>query len=101
MADENSPLLCLGVFLISGVAPASQWKEPAESENKMVWYTTIGSADAKMLVDEFRRRYPRIAAEYFRTGGPSIGRANVHRSSRGKTSLGCVHELGDLYPSSQ
>ena len=38
----------------------------------MVWYTTIGSADAKMLVDEFRRRYPRIAAEYFRTGGPQL-----------------------------
>jgi iron(III) transport system substrate-binding protein len=62
----------LGLFLECEIAPASQWKEPAESEKKMVWYTTIGSADAKMLIDEFRRRYPRIVAEYFRTGGPQL-----------------------------
>jgi len=62
----------LGLFLECEIAPASQWKEPAESEKKMVWYTTIGSADAKMLIDEFRRRYPKIVAEYFRTGGPQL-----------------------------
>jgi len=72
MAAKIRLLLCLGISLISGVAWASQWKEPAESEKKVVWYTTIGSADAKMLVDEFRRRYPKIAAEYFRTGGPQL-----------------------------
>ena len=38
----------------------------------MVWYTTIGSADAKLLIDQFRRRYPDIDAEYFRTGGPQL-----------------------------
>lgn len=62
----------LGLLLECEIAPASQWKEPAESEKKMVWYTTIGSADAKMLIDEFRRRYPKIVAEYFRTGGPQL-----------------------------
>jgi iron(III) transport system substrate-binding protein len=62
----------LGLFLECEIAPASQWKEPAESEKKMVWYTTIGSADAKMLIDEFRRRYPKIVVEYFRTGGPQL-----------------------------
>jgi iron(III) transport system substrate-binding protein len=62
----------LGLFLECEIAPASQWKEPAESEKKMVWYTTIGSADAKMLIDEFSRRYPKIVAEYFRTGGPQL-----------------------------
>jgi iron(III) transport system substrate-binding protein len=62
----------LGLFLKCEIAPASQWKEAAESEKKMVWYTTIGSADAKMLIDEFRRRYPKIVAEYFRTGGPQL-----------------------------
>jgi len=62
----------LGLFLECEIAPASQWKEPAESEKKMVWYTTIRSADAKMLIDEFRRRYPKIVAEYFRTGGPQL-----------------------------
>ena len=65
-------LLCVGVSLIPEITPASQWKEQAESEKRMVWYTTIGSADAKMLVDQFRQRYPKIEAEYFRTGGPQL-----------------------------
>ena len=65
-------LLCVGVSLIPGVAPAAQPKEQAESEKRMVWYTTIGSADAKMLVDQFRQRYPKIEAEYYRTGGPQL-----------------------------
>ena len=65
-------LLFLGVSLIPTSAPASQWKDQAEAEKKMVWYTTIGSADAKMLVDQFRQRYPKIGAEYFRTGGPQL-----------------------------
>lgn len=64
--------ICLGMILLRGVAPASQWQGAAESEKKMVWYTTIGSADAKMLVDQFRQRYPKIAAEYYRTGGPQL-----------------------------
>jgi iron(III) transport system substrate-binding protein len=62
---------CIGFFL-SSPATAQQLKEKAEARQKMVWYTTIGSADAKMLIDEFRRRYPKIDAEYFRAGGPQL-----------------------------
>ena len=64
--------LLLAIFLTPNAAAASAWQERAEAEKKVVWYTTIGSADAKMLVDEFRRRYPKIAAEYYRTGGPQL-----------------------------
>jgi iron(III) transport system substrate-binding protein len=64
--------LLLVISLIPNVAASSQWQERAEAEKKVVWYTTIGSADAKMLVDEFRRRYPKISAEYYRTGGPQL-----------------------------
>jgi iron(III) transport system substrate-binding protein len=70
MATKLGLLIGVAGFLLSAVAPASQWKDQAEAEKKMVWYTTIGAADAKILVDEFRRRYPKIAAEYFRAGGP-------------------------------
>jgi len=62
----------MGLSLMPRFAPASQWKEQAEVEKKMVWYTTIGSADAKMLIDHFRQRYPKVTAEYFRTGGPQL-----------------------------
>jgi iron(III) transport system substrate-binding protein len=72
MIAKMCVLICLGLSLMPEVTPASQWKEQAEAEKKMVWYTTIGSADAKMLIDPFRQRYPKIAAEYFRTGGPQL-----------------------------
>lgn len=62
----------LEVSLGTAVAPAAQLQDRAEAEKKLVWYTTIGAADAKMLVDGFRRRYPNIAAEYYRTGGPQL-----------------------------
>jgi iron(III) transport system substrate-binding protein len=65
-------LLCQGLFFQPMLATALQLVEKAESERKMVWYTTIGSADAKMLIDQFRQRYPKIDAEYFRTGGPQL-----------------------------
>lgn len=72
MAIKILVLTCLAVLLKPGPAPALQLTEKAESEKKMVWYTTIGSADAKMLIDQFRQRYPKIDAEYFRTGGPQL-----------------------------
>src|SRR5262245_8111004 len=65
-------LIVLGILLTTTIARGAQWQEPAEAEGKMVWYTTIGSADAKMLTDQFKKRYPRIDAEYFRAGGPQL-----------------------------
>src|ERR1700757_428730 len=65
-------LACHGLCLQAGIASALQLKETAESETKMVWYTTISSDNAKMLIDQFRQRYPKIDAEFFRTGGPRL-----------------------------
>jgi iron(III) transport system substrate-binding protein len=64
--------VCLGLFLQPRLATALQLHETPQSETKMVWYTTITSDDAKMLIDRFRQRYPKIDAEYFRTGGPRL-----------------------------
>ena len=80
MATKILFWICSVLLLLRGVAPASQWQEPAESEKKMVWYTTIGSADAKMLIDGFRQRYPKIAAEYSAPAAAADG-ADLHRGS--------------------
>jgi hypothetical protein len=69
--------LFLGVSLTPQVGWGSQWTEQAEAEKKMVWYTTIGSADAKMLVDEFRRRYPK-SRRVFPHRWPSAGGAHLY-----------------------
>ena len=85
-------LLSMGLSLMPRFAPASQWKEQAEVEKKMVWYTTIGSADAKMLIDHFRQRYPKVTAEYFRTGGPQLVERIFTEARAGKGA-------GPSYPS--
>ena len=72
MAMILSLAACLGIFLYPGMVPAAQVQETAATERKLVWYTTISSADAKMLIDQFRQRYPDIDAEYFRAGGPQL-----------------------------
>jgi iron(III) transport system substrate-binding protein len=72
MIAKTSLLIVLGILLTVTTGWGAQWQEPAEAEGKMVWYTTIGSADAKMLVDQFKKLYPRIDAEYFRAGGPQL-----------------------------
>jgi iron(III) transport system substrate-binding protein len=72
MPKKISPLLSLLFLLFAAFTNAAQSKTEPEPEGKMVWYTTIGSADAKILVDQFRLRYPKIAAESFRTGGPQL-----------------------------
>jgi iron(III) transport system substrate-binding protein len=65
-------LVSLAVLLQPAPGTPQQLQEKAEAEKKMVWYTTIGSADAKMLIEQFRQRYPKIDAEYFRAGGPQL-----------------------------
>ena len=50
----------------------SPWKEKAEGEGKVVWYTTIGATDCKMLSDRFMEQYPKVEVQCYRTGGPQI-----------------------------
>jgi iron(III) transport system substrate-binding protein len=48
-------------------APAAEWKEQAEAEGKLVFYTTANASDAKAIADGFMKIYPRISVEFNRT----------------------------------
>ena len=63
----------LAIFAASlSTSATSPWKEKAEAEGKVVWYTTIGATDCKMLSDRFMEQYPKIEVQCYRTGGPQI-----------------------------
>jgi hypothetical protein len=35
-------------------ALASEWKEKAEAEGKLVWYASLGASDAPHIIDRFK-----------------------------------------------
>lgn len=69
MMMRVSLLMCyvmLGVFLPWRL-DASEWKEKAEAEGKLVFYATMNTSDAKALTDGFKQLYPKIDAQFYRT----------------------------------
>src|SRR5574341_927256 len=64
-------ILLVGRLLL-GTALASEWKEPAEAEGKVVFYASMNTADTKALADGFRQLYPKIDAQFYRTGDSQL-----------------------------
>src|SRR4026209_1079755 len=46
---------------------AAEWKDKAEAEGKLVFYTTANTADTKALTDNFKKIYPKIDVQFERT----------------------------------
>lgn len=44
----------------------------AKKEGKLVWYTSLSAKDAEMLLTAFKKRYPFIKADLFRTGAGNL-----------------------------
>lgn len=60
-------LLFMIFILVAFHSWAAEVRERAETEGKMVFYTTMNASDAKALTDGFRQLYPKIDAQFFRT----------------------------------
>ena len=46
--------------------------EAAKMEAKVVWWTTVPVDQSKVLADQFRREFPSIEIDLFRTGATSL-----------------------------
>jgi iron(III) transport system substrate-binding protein len=46
---------------------AAEWKDKAEAEGRLVFYTTANTADTKALTDSFKKIYPKIDVQFERT----------------------------------
>ena len=51
---------------------AAEWKDKAESEGKVILYTTMTSEHAKLFMESFRQLYPRIDAQSFTAGSSPL-----------------------------
>jgi len=46
--------------------------EGAKKEGKLMWYTSLSAKDAEMLLSAFKKRYPFIKTDLFRTGAGNL-----------------------------
>ena len=78
----------LGVFLIACLLPhpltAAGWKEKAEAEGRVVLYASMNTSDTKALTDGFKQLYPKIDAQFYRTGDSQLMEKVMTESRAGK-----------------
>ena len=46
---------------------AADWRDKAEAEGKLVFYTTANASDTKALTDSFKKIYPKVDVQFERT----------------------------------
>ncbi len=63
---------------------ASEWKDKAEAEGKLVWYCSMGAADAKKIIDRFKELYPRIDAQFYRANDSQLMERLLTEARAGK-----------------
>jgi iron(III) transport system substrate-binding protein len=59
-------ILGCGCFLSRDLF-AAEWREKAEAEGKLVFYTTANTSDTKAITDSFKKVYPKIDIQFGRT----------------------------------
>ena len=63
-------LRLLGALILTwgcaATALGAEWKDKADAEGKLVFYSTSNTADAKALTDAFNRLYPKIEVQFDR-----------------------------------
>jgi iron(III) transport system substrate-binding protein len=66
----------LGALLLGCLFPfslvASEWKEKAEAEGKVIFYATLNTQDTKAVTDGFKQLYPKIDAQFYRTSDSQL-----------------------------
>ena len=78
------------IFLIGwvcsspSVSMAAEWKDKAEAEGKLVFYTTANTADTKALTDSFKKIYPKIEVQFERTTDSQMMEKILIESRAGK-----------------
>ena len=85
--------LAWGCFL-SGISRAAEWKDKAEAEGKVVFYTTSNTSDAKAVTDSFRRLYPKIDVQFDRTSDSQLMEKILNEARAGKPLWDVVSTTG-------
>lgn len=79
---------------LSWTSFAAEWKEKAEAEGKVVFYTTSNTSDAKEIADSFKRIYPKIDVQFDRTTDSQMMEKILNEARAGKSLWDVVSTTG-------
>jgi iron(III) transport system substrate-binding protein len=78
-----------------GAADAAR-PEAAKMEGTVVWWTTVPIDQSKVLVDQFRKQFPAVQVDLFRTGATSLQNKIVTEARVGRRSWDLVNFNGEF-----
>lgn len=91
--------MVLFINRFDALAASSETIEAAKKEGSLVWYTGMGSSEANAFAAEFRKKYPFLKTEIFRSSGENVltrfsieSRANTHRADIFQASIVQVYQ---------
>jgi len=82
------------VWLCPPASSGAEWKDKAEAEGKVVFYTTANTSDTKALTDSFKKTYPKVDVEFFRTTDSQLMEKILVESRAGKPLWDVVSTTG-------
>ena len=69
----SPPVIMLACgFFVARALCAADWKDKAEGEEKVVFYTTATTSDTKAMADSFKKLYPKIDVQFDRTSDSQL-----------------------------
>jgi len=88
----------LGILIFAFLLPhflmAAEWKEKAEAEGKVVFYASMNNVDTKALADGFKQLYPKIDAQFYRTGDSQLMEKVLTEGRAGKPLWDVIAHTG-------
>ena len=86
-------VLVCGCFLSRHLS-AADWKDKAEAEGKVVFYTTANTSDTKAITDSFRKMYPKIDVQFDRSSDSQLMEKILNEARAGKPLWDVVSTTG-------
>jgi len=86
-------ICCFGAYLPSRLE-AAEVREKAEAEGKAVFYASMTTSDVKALVDGFKQLYPKIDAQFYRTGDSQLMEKVMTEGRAGKPLWDVIAHTG-------
>ncbi len=73
---------------------AAEWKDKAEAEGRLVFYTTANTADTKALTDSFKKLYPKVDVQFDRTTDSQMMEKILIEARAGRSQWDVVSTTG-------
>ena len=86
-------ICCFGAYLPIRLE-AAEVREKAEAEGRVVLYASMTTSDVKALVDGFKQLYPKIDAQFYRTGDSQLMEKVMTEGRAGKPLWDVIAHTG-------